>query len=255
MKPGARILIGLVALFGAGAALAATRRDAVPAAPGEPAADLSGQGGAFDWPTLDSWNWLPSSSPAPAPGASVGWWTQANEIETAQKDAAMNPTDPNRNATALLQAIAWAEGTANQRDPYRVCYAYSHTIQNFADHPYTLGEWPGVVLTAEQCRGAGLNAGCKSTAAGKYQITVSTWRPLKSQLNLPDFSPASQDRAALELLRQVGALELIRRGDLTGAVAAARRTWASLPGAGYAQPERSLSYLQTAYLNAGGTLA
>lgn len=168
----------------------------------------------------------------------------------------MNPTDPERNVRALLDAISWAEGTAQQSDPYRVCYAYSHTIQSFSDHPYELGEWPGVVLTAEQCRGAGLNPGCKSTAAGKYQITVSTWRPLKSQLKLRDFSPASQDAAARELLRQVGALDLIRRGDLTGALSAARRTWASLPGAGYAgQGMRTSGQMVTAYLNAGGSLA
>ncbi|MDZ4102034.1 MAG: glycoside hydrolase family 104 protein [Hydrogenophaga sp.] len=245
-----RLAIFLLLLGGGAAAYAGTRRPA--AAPGAPAD--AGQGGGFDWPALDAWTWLPGGTPA-SPGAPIDW-TQANATETAQKDAAMNPTDPDRNVRALLDAIAYAEGTANRPDPYRVCYAYSHTIQSFADHPFTLGEWPGVVLTDTQCRGAGLGPGCKSTAAGKYQITVTTWRPIKSQLKLPDFSPASQDLAAIELLRQVGALDLIRRGDLAGALSAARRTWASLPGANYAgQGMRTSAQMLTAYLDAGGSLA
>lgn len=247
-----KLAIFLLLLGGGAAAYAGTRRPAA-AAPGAPA---QGQGGATDWPSLDLWSWVPSVEP----GGSLDplWsWTQANAVETEQKDLTMNPsTTAAANERAFLDAIGWAEGTMGQPEPYRVCYAYSHTIQSFADHPYELGEWGGVVLTAEQCRGAGLNPGCKSTAAGKYQITATTWRRLKPKLRLVDFSPASQDRAALELLHEVDALPRIRRGDLAGAVAAARRTWASLPGAGYAgQGMRTLGQVQTAYLNAGGSLA
>jgi len=244
-----RLAIFLLLLGGGAAAYAGQRRTA--AAPGTPS---SGQGGALDWPALDTWSWIPVGAPG-APTDNVSW-TQANAIETAQKEAAMNPTDPDRNVRALLDAIAYAEGTANQPDPYRVCYAYSHTIQSFADHPTALKEWPGVVLTAEQCRGAGLGPGCKSTAAGKYQITLTTWRDVKPGLGLTDFTPASQDRAAIELLRRKGALDLIRRGDLAGALSAARSTWASLPGANYAgQGMRTSGQMVTAYLNAGGSLA
>lgn len=246
-----RALVAMVLLLGGGVAFAATRRAAATPAPGQ-----GGASGVLDWPALDAWNFVPS--PAPAGGTDpLTAWIQANVLETQVKEATMNPsTKGAANVAALLDAIAWAEGTAGQPDPYRVCYAYSHTIQSFADHPYTLGEWPGVVLTAEQCRGAGLNPGCRSTAAGKYQITVTTWRTLKPRLGLVDFGPASQDRAAIELLREAGALARIERGDLAGAVAAARRTWASLPGANYAgQGMRSMGELQARYLNAGGSLA
>lgn len=247
-----RVAVALVLLLGGSMAFAATRRTATPSA-GQGAAP-----GVLDWPALDAWTFVPTLNPAQAGDVDpITAWFQANVLETQVKDATMNPsTTAAANVAALLEAIAWAEGTAGQADPYRVCYAYSHTIESFADHPYTLGEWPGVVLTAEQCRGAGLNPGCRSTAAGKYQITVTTWRTLKPRLSLGDFGPASQDRAARELLREVGALARIERGDLAGAVAAARRTWASLPGAGYAgQGMRTMGELQARYLNAGGSLA
>lgn len=246
MKPGARMLVGLVALFGAGAALAASRRtETAPSAPAQP----TGQGGDF-------WTWAAPREFAAGVLDPFAGWIAGNATETETKVATMNPTDPDRNVRAFLEAIAYAEGTANRPDPYRVCYAYSHTIKSFADHPTALKEWPGVVLTDEQCRGAGLGAGCKSTAAGKYQITLTTWREVKPVLGLTDFTPASQDRAAIELLRRKGALDRIRRGDLVGAIAAARSTWASLPGANYAgQGMRSLGQVQTAFLNAGGALA
>jgi hypothetical protein len=38
-----------------------------------------------------------------------------------------------------------------------------------------------------------------STAAGRYQINLPTWRSVSTALGLKDFSPASQDAAAWEL--------------------------------------------------------
>lgn len=242
MKPAARILVGLVALFGAGAALAASRRtDTAPSAPAPPAE----QGGDF-------WTWVtPRELLDPFAG-----WIAGNATETENKVATMNaPVDPDKNARALLQAIKQAEGTANQADPYRVCFGYRHTVRSLADHPAITGEWFGEKLPDAQCKAAGYGPGCVSTAAGAYQFIKPTWVRLKAALRLPDFGPASQDAAALELLRESGALAHIRAGNLGAALNAARKTWASLPGAGYDQPERSLGYIQTAYLNAGGTLA
>ena len=67
--------------------------------------------------------------------------------------------------------------------------------------------------------------------------------------------PASQDAAAIELIREAGALGDVRAGRFDEAVAKVRGIWASLPGAGYAQPEKSLESLRLAFLNAGGSLA
>jgi len=44
----------------------------------------------------------------------------------------------------------------------------------------------------------------KSAAAGAYQFMPGTYSGVKRDLNLPDFSPSSQDQAALELIRRRG---------------------------------------------------
>lgn len=157
--------------------------------------------------------------------------------------------------SAMLQAIKKAEGTADRGDPYRVCYSYRHTINSFADHPAVTREWAGERLSDAMCADAGLGPGCVSTAAGAYQIIRPTWLRLKTKLGLPDFSPASQDAAATELLRERGALARLEVGDFAGAVEKTRKEWASLPGAGYGQGERSIAWLTARFTEAGGVLA
>lgn len=194
-------------------------------------------------------------------GAGQGWTDQlaewaANDADGQQRAQEMNTiVNSDSNVRAILEAIARAEGTAQRADPYRVVFGYRVTINDLSDHPAVTGEWKGEPLPDNQCKAAGFGPGCVSTAAGKYQITRTTWRKLKPRLNLRDFSPASQDAAAVELLRETGALELIQSGQFDQAVKAARRIWASLPGSGYEQPERSLAWLRDQYTNAGGALA
>lgn len=186
---------------------------------------------------------------------------QASIVPTGSSSSSEPPPPDDRpdpalaNVSAFLAMIQWAEGTARHGDPYRVLYGHAEWSGDLSAHPAELG-WPGVRLTDLQCSGAGLSPGCISTAAGAYQITRSTWRGLRSRLGLVDFGPDSQDAAAIELIRERGALDLVRAGDLTSAVARVRRVWASLPGAGYAgQSMRSIAELESAYTNAGGALA
>lgn len=159
------------------------------------------------------------------------------------------------NLRAFLTLIGWSEGTERAADPYRVVYGYKHTIQDFSDHPAITGEWRGERLSDAMCAAAGLGPGCISTAAGRYQMIRPTWLDAKDTLGLTDFSPESQDRAALWLIERGGALDDVRDGRVADAIAKVRRTWASLPGSGWSQPERSLSSLLAAYTTAGGTLA
>jgi lysozyme len=235
-----RAALAILMLFGVGAAYAYRRAASIDQAAAPEAAP-----GDASWIQTVTEN-LPS----------IDSWMLANQEETYRKVQEMTTMiDTNANVRAFLEAIARAEGTAGQSDPYRVCYGYSHTIQSLADHPAITGEWMGKGLSDAMCRAAGYGPGCVSTAAGKYQITKPTWSKLKRRLNLPDFSPDSQDAAAIELLRESGALDHVKVGNVERAVQAARRTWASLPGAGYEQPERSLAWVQAQFQAAGGVLA
>ncbi|MCZ2393271.1 MAG: glycoside hydrolase family 104 protein [Chitinophagales bacterium] len=165
------------------------------------------------------------------------------------KDSSMN-----QNMKAFLWMIRFAEGTATANG-YRITYAYEKVLNDLSDHPYITGEWKGKTLPDAYCKGAGLKSGCKSTAAGAYQITVSTWRPLKKALGLPDFSPHSQDLAAIELIRQKGAIKDIESGNIEKAISKVRHIWASLPGNTSGQPQQKLAALKTIYKTAGGNLA
>ncbi|KOR19305.1 glycoside hydrolase family protein [Burkholderia cenocepacia] len=91
-----------------------------------------------------------------------------------------------------------------------------------------------------------------STAAGRYQILTRWWRIYQAQMKLPDFGPESQDRYALQQLREHGALPLIDAGRFREAVAKVSNVWASLPGAGYGQHENDIEHLLAAYRAAGG---
>lgn len=100
-----------------------------------------------------------------------------------------------------------------------------------------------------------LNAKMNSTAAGRYQILKRNYDAYKKLLNLPDFSPTSQDAIALQMLKECHALGDIEAGYFHIAVAHCRHIWASLPGAGYGQHENSIDHLQAAFVAAGGTVS
>lgn len=97
--------------------------------------------------------------------------------------------------------------------------------------------------------------GEKSTASGRYQQLYLFWPHYRKQLALPDFSPLSQDRLAIQLIRERGALDDIRAGRIERAISRCRNIWASLPGAGYGQREHSLEKLVTVWRTAGGVPA
>lgn len=174
--------------------------------------------------------------------------------ETESNTMPYIPSTPDRQLAAFREAIIKCEGT-DRGDPARVCYGYRHTVRDLSDHPAVTGEWKGEVLPDGMCAAAGYGPGCVSTAAGAYQFIKPTWVSLKRKLGLPDFSRASQDRACDELLKQCGAYSKILSGDIAGAVVSARKIWASLPGAGYGQGERSMTWVLAKFTDAGGVVA
>ena len=146
------------------------------------------------------------------------------------------------NRAAFLAAIAYSEGTAGPNG-YRTMFG-GGLFDSFADHPRVFFPYTDK---------AGKTI--KTSAAGRYQITATTWNTLQPRLGLEDFSPESQDAAALELIREQGALNDVDAGNFETAVSKVRRIWASLPGSGWNQPERSIDQLKIAYERAGGAYA
>ena len=149
------------------------------------------------------------------------------------------------NLQAFLDMIAWCEGTDNGRQPtndrgYDVLVG-GKLFADYSDHPRI-----AVTLNSK---------GLVSTAAGRYQILARIYDHYKKQLNLPDFSPDSQDRIALQLIRECKALGDIEAGRIHEAVTKCRSRWASLPGAGYGQHEQAMESCVAAYRKAGGKVA
>ena len=97
-------------------------------------------------------------------------------------------------------------------------------FEDYSKHPGIVG-----VTTAEG----------PSTAAGKYQITKTTYDQYAKKLGITDFSPESQDKIALELIKDKGALEDVQKGDYDSANKKLGGVWASLPSSTYNQPKRS----------------
>lgn len=145
------------------------------------------------------------------------------------------------NVRAFLNMIAYAEGTSGA-DGYRTLFG-GGLFDSYADHPRR-------VFTFTNRIGQTL----RTTAAGRYQFLARTWDGLRAKLNLPDFSPPNQDAGAIELIRERGALNDVKAGRFVTAVEKVAPVWASLPGAGYNQPERKLSALVTVYTASGGNL-
>lgn len=152
-------------------------------------------------------------------------------------DSTMTPQGQ-QNLNAFLLTIRKWESSTND-SAYTMLYGGGH-FSSFADHPRIKVPIKGTNKF--------------STAAGAYQIITPTWDDVKQQINLPDFSPASQDAAAIQLLKNRGAYNLILAGDFTGAVNAIRKEWASVPGSPYGQSTASPTQYMLAYQSFGGTV-
>lgn len=145
------------------------------------------------------------------------------------------------NVRALLAVIRRGEGTADANG-YRRMFG-GELFTSFADHPRkritkTLG---GRAIT--------------STAAGAYQFLSRTWDETARALGLHDYSPASQDLAAVGRIAARGALDDAKAGRLDAALPKIAREWASMPGSPYGQPTISTSAAWNTFTGAGGQLA
>lgn len=142
----------------------------------------------------------------------------------------------NKNLEAFLRVIR--EGESSQDDKAYRTLVGGTLFDSFEDHPNqrifiaSIDNW--------------------STAAGAYQFLYSTWKGLQEKYKYPDFSPQSQDQAAIDLIREKNALQDIYDGNITDAVLKLNRTWASLPGSPYGQPTITWDRVHRVYEKYGG---
>ena len=150
-------------------------------------------------------------------------------------------TGVSKNLIAFLDLIAWAEGTAGKGDDgYNDIVDPAGLFDDYSSHPHQLVQ---------------VNARIKSTAAGRYQLLSRYYEHYKKQLGLPDFSPLSQDKIAIQQIKEQRALDDILCGRIDQAIEKTCNIWASFPGAGYKQHEHSLSAMREQFWKLGGTLA
>jgi muramidase (phage lysozyme) len=145
----------------------------------------------------------------------------------------------NRNVQAFLRVIREGE-TSQTEDAYRTIVGGAR-FDSFADHP------------RQRVYIASLKV--HSTAAGAYQFLSRTWDECAKALSLPDFSPASQDLAAVFLIRRRKALDDVIAGRLEDAIHKCRLEWASLPGSPYGQPTKTMARARAVYERFGGSYA
>lgn len=129
---------------------------------------------------------------------------------------------------AVLDMIAYAE----TRELGVVSYyrQYGHPPRFISN----LNKHPSMII----CSYLGGKRIC-SSASGRYQFIMPTWEIEVQELGLRDFSPLSQDLAAINQIVKAGAVDDLKRLDLKSFFVKTCKIWASLPGSPYGQPTRS----------------
>lgn len=151
----------------------------------------------------------------------------------ALEDALANP-----NVNAFLKAIRLGEGTTDDKGYYRIVCGQMFT--DTTNHP-NVKVWVRRYAVW-------------STAAGAYQIIHSTWVGLVDQYHFPDFSPHSQDLAAVALIKGRNALDDVIAGRLSVAISKCAWEWASLPGSLTGQRQEKIESVKKVYLDNGGVI-
>lgn len=157
------------------------------------------------------------------------------------------------NLRAVLDTISVTEGTSTHRLTKNRGYDVIVTgmdkvpevFTDYSDHPFAKGRH-GKVFN---------KAGQRSTASGRYQFLVKDWNHYRAQLKLVDFGPESQDKWAVQLIKERRALADIENGNIESAFKKICNIWASLPGAGYGQHEFSMEKVLQIYKSCGGSVA
>lgn len=164
------------------------------------------------------------------------------------RDEALQLVQNNEQLRKFLNVLAISEGTYGHSNPYLAQGGTSDKLLStgYQAHPRALGQ--GVWQFKDK-----LGRQLKSTANGKYAITYPTWQGIEKQWGKMDFSPASQDAAAVWLINQSGALQDVLNQDWNAALPKLGKTWASLPTApdSYQQFRHTWDGVKNAFQRAG----
>lgn len=164
----------------------------------------------------------------------------------------------NTNRKAMLDTIAWSEGTSRhpltKNDGYDVIVtgidSYGHaSLEVFTDY----SQHPFMTRAPKKINAAGL----ESTASGRYQILRRFWLIEMHAHNYPSFEPTWQDEYVMQQFRErSNALALLDLGRFDAAITAISGLWASLPGKAYVgQHQHTFDALLSVYQAAGGLLS
>jgi len=123
------------------------------------------------------------------------------------------------NVEKFLKLITFTEGTDRQKTPYNELFGFTNFV-GYDAHP-------NILIRASNY---------SSTAAGRYQILKRTAKMLK----MKDFTPESQDLAAIQLIKQAGAYSFVLAGEWEKAILKTNKVWASLPESPYGQPTHKM---------------
>jgi len=152
------------------------------------------------WSSLATEKFGPLQEPA---------WPQKTEQNQSTKTS---PAE--KNVQAFLRLLRYIETGKDDAGAYYVLYG-GGTFKDDSTHPLKKpihkGKYP-------------------SSSAGAYQINHDTWETELNKGVANDFTPASQDAMAIDLIRRKKALQDIEAGDLDKAIPKLRNTWSSLPG-------------------------
>lgn len=166
--------------------------------------------------------------------------TMTSSVQNAFTDPASSLSVP--NVQAWLAAIRTTEtGTAGPRSYTTI--AGGGQLQSLASYPNVQ---TSLVINGQRVT---------THAVGAYQFMPATWSDAASELGLTDFSPSSQDLAAVWLTKRRGALADVINGDLVSAIQKCNKEWASLPGSPYNQNPVTQSTFETLYASNGGMQA
>jgi muramidase (phage lysozyme) len=147
-----------------------------------------------------------------------------------------------RNVQAMLRVIREAE--SNQTDD-------AYYIRWGGGRVTDLTQHPGNSVEAQDRTGRTI----RSSATGAYQFLSSTWNDVASVYGIADFSPASQDAAAVALIHRAGALDDVQAGRLEAAIGKLNVVWAGLPGNRYGQGGITMQRARNTWAKYGGQLA